>query len=322
MNPQNADELLRETRGELEKTRKKLEETRIELEGHEGLLKLALEDMRKIYEDLLKTQAQLQQADKLATIGLIAAGVIHEINNPLAVVNGTVAVLAKYADIMTRLVQAVGKVKTEVLGGGDPAKAKAAAAELSELEASLNVPYIAQAVPELVESTVKGLQHAIRITGALKSFSRADRGEAAPENLNKILDDVIDIVWNQIKYKAKLEKEYGDVPPVVCSGRELCQVFMNLLINASHAISDRGVIKVKTFADTEWVCGEVTDTGSGIPPDVLPRIFEPFFTTKGADKGTGLGLSISADIVKRHKGEIRVRSEAGKGTTFTVCLPR
>ena len=302
-------------------TRKRFKETSIELAGHEGLLKLAMEDMRKMYEDLLQAQSQAQQADKLAAIGLLAAGIIHEINNPLTVVQGTVSILAQHVEVLGQVTRAMEKVKKAVRKNRDMAAAESALRELESIEEKLRFAYVSGAIPGLVASSLKGLEHTVRITRALKSFSRSDRGEIAPVNLNRVLDDVVEIVWNQIKCRAKPQKEYGKIPPVACNAQQISQVFMNLLINASHAIARDGVITIRTSADGARVYAEVRDTGTGIPPEVLPRIFEPFFTTKDADKGTGLGLSICMDIVKKHKGEIKVKSEPGKGTAFTVCLP-
>ena len=136
-----------------------------------------------------------------------------------------------------------------------------------------------------------------------------------------LMESMLNIAWNEIKYKAQLRKDYGQVPPIVCNPQKIGQVFINLLINAAHAIKDKGFITIKTRLDGEFVCVDISDTGCGIAPEHSTSIFDPFFTTKPVGQGAGLGLSISYDIVRKHGGTITFVSEAGQGTTFTVKLP-
>jgi two-component system NtrC family sensor kinase len=139
--------------------------------------------------------------------------------------------------------------------------------------------------------------------------------------LNECLESTINIVWNELKYKTTLHKEYGEIPKVLCNSGQINQVFLNMLVNAAQAIENTGDITVRTWQDQENVFVAISDTGSGISAGHLNRIFEPFFTTKDVGKGTGLGLSISYDIVKKHDGDIQVESKKNKGTTFTIRLP-
>jgi two-component system NtrC family sensor kinase len=156
----------------------------------------------------------------------------------------------------------------------------------------------------------------------LKNFSRVDQAERALTNINTCLDDTINIAWNELKYKCTLNKEYGELPLTKCFPQQLNQVFMNILVNAAQAIAKEGVITIKTWCADDVIFVTITDTGSGMSADKLPRIFEPFYTTKDVGQGTGLGLSISYDIiVTKHGGDISVTSEEGKGTTFTITLP-
>ncbi|MDH4284272.1 MAG: ATP-binding protein, partial [Gallionellaceae bacterium] len=156
----------------------------------------------------------------------------------------------------------------------------------------------------------------------LKDFSHVDAGEEWHySDLRKGLDSTLNIVHNEIKYKADVVKEYGELPEVECLSSQLNQVFMNLLVNATHAIEERGTITIRTGQQGEEVWMEVADTGKGIKPEHLTKIFDPFFTTKPVGKGTGLGLSLSYSIVQKHHGRIEVESEVGKGTTFRVWLP-
>jgi len=142
-----------------------------------------------------------------------------------------------------------------------------------------------------------------------------------PEDINAGIDKVLNVVWNELKYKAEVKKEYGVIPEVNCNIQRLEQVFINILVNAAHAIEKRGIISIKTYAEENSVYIRISDTGSGIPEENLKKIFDAFYTTKSAGKGTGLGLSISYKIIQEHKGEIFVESEVGKGTTFTIKLP-
>jgi two-component system NtrC family sensor kinase len=160
-----------------------------------------------------------------------------------------------------------------------------------------------------------------KIMTELKTFSRKDEGARQAADLNDIVEGVVSIVWNEIKYKADLRKEYGQVPMVKCNPQQIGQVILNLLLNAVQALEGQGIITVRTFARDGGVCLEISDTGKGIQPEILDKIFEPFFTTKEQGKGTGLGLSISSDIVQKHKGKIEVASQERQGTTFTVWLP-
>jgi two-component system NtrC family sensor kinase len=155
----------------------------------------------------------------------------------------------------------------------------------------------------------------------LKCFSRKDDAECATASITDCLESAINIIWNEIKYKATLKKEFGELPAIRCYPQKLSQVFMNLIVNAAHALVEKGEITVSTWQENNAVYVSVADTGTGIPEEIRGRIFEPFFTTKAVGKGTGLGLSISYGIVKEHGGEITVESRVGTGTTFTVMLP-
>ncbi len=140
-------------------------------------------------------------------------------------------------------------------------------------------------------------------------------------DINGVIQSTLNMAWNEIKYKATLEKEFGEIPEIPCYAQKLSQVFMNLLVNAAQAIERQGVIRIRTWREKEAVLVAISDTGCGMPPEVQKRIFEPFFTTKPVGQGTGLGMSISFEIIKKHRGEIRVESTPGEGTTFTIRLP-
>lgn len=275
---------------ELAEARARLEEMRIELDAHEGLMRLAMEDIRRIYDDLLRTQARLFQADKMATIGILTAGIVHEIKNPLTYAQGNVFLIREALKGVERL----------------------------ESMPTLDVQTV-------LASAMQGLDRMAKIVRDIRTFSRTDKGDFLPTDVNEVLDSVASLVAPTLK-TADLKKEYGGaLPRVKGSAQQLGQVFLNLIVNASQAIrverGQKGTIRLRTWAEAGCVNAEVRDTGPGMSAEVVAKLFEPFFTTKGAEEGTGLGLSICRDIVNRHGGEIRVESAPGAGSAFIVSVP-
>ncbi len=263
---------------------------------------------------LKSSQAKVLHQEKMASIGQLAAGVAHEINNPIGFINSNLATLGKY---LSRLSGFLAVQSACIAAGATPEQAES----VRQQQASLKIDYILKDLEDLVRESMEGAERVRSIVADLKSFSRIDESEFKRVDLNECLRSTINIVWNEIKYKATLKKELGEIPRTRCFPQQMNQVFMNLLVNAAHAIEQQGVITVRSWEEDGCVCVSVADTGQGIPEANLNRIFEPFFTTKEVGKGTGLGLSITYDIVKKHKGEITVRSESGKGTEFTVRIP-
>jgi two-component system NtrC family sensor kinase len=192
---------------------------------------------------------------------------------------------------------------------------------LQEEKKRLKIDYLLQDVRDLIDESAEGTERIQKIVQNLKTFSRIDGAEIKDANLNDCIETTLNIVWNELKYKTTVAKDYGEIPLVKCYPQQINQVIMNLLVNAGQAIEERGEIKIKTWAEDGAIKMSISDTGSGIPEAKLDRIFEPFYTTKAAGKGTGLGLSISYDIVKKHNGEMTVSSVVGKGTTFVVTIP-
>ncbi len=271
-------------------------------------------ELQKAYDELRTTQMKVFQQEKLASIGQLAAGVAHEINNPMGFISSNLTTLGKYHERISEFIAILFAALSGAAGGAD-------SAGVDEQRKRLKIDYILEDTPQLIAESQDGAQRVRKIVQDLKSFSRVDESEHKRVDLNECLDSTINIAWNEIKYVASLDREYGDIPPVQCYPQQLNQVFMNLLVNAAHAIEGQGTIRVRTWQEGDMICVAVSDTGCGIPAENLKRIFEPFFTTKDVGKGTGLGLSISYDIVKKHNGEMLVESEVGKGTTFTVRLP-
>ena len=189
------------------------------------------------------------------------------------------------------------------------------------LRNELKVDYIVEDARDLIRESLEGTDRVTTIVRELKSFSRVDETQMQPADINECLTATLNIVWNELKYKAEVIKEYGDIPLTLCNPQQLNQVFLNLLVNAAQAIDKKGEIRIRTSQADNQILVAITDTGGGIASEDLPRIFEPFFTTKEIGKGTGLGLSISYDIIKKHGGDITVTSKPGAGTTFILKIP-
>ena len=286
---------------ELKKMTEELEEKNTELE--------------KAYSDLKSAHSQILQQEKMASIGQLAAGVAHEINNPIGFISSNLGTLEKYTSRLTEFITA----QSEVIGYAN--LSKAVMDNLNEKRKQLKLDIIIPDVRQLIRESLEGADRVKKIVQDLKSFSRADESEHKVVDIIAGLESTINIVWNELKYKTTLKKEYGNIPMTRCNPGQLNQVFMNILVNAAHAIEKQGEITVKTWNDKGTIYVSISDTGCGIPKDKINRIFEPFFTTKEVGMGTGLGLSIAFDIIKKHNGDIVVNSDVGKGTTFTIKIP-
>ena len=265
-----------------------------------------------------QSQEALLQAEKMASVGQLAAGVAHEINNPIGYVHSNLSSLETYVDDLLRLVDAFEAV--EVLVPPDHAQAQG----LARLKRDIDLDFVRADVPNLLKETREGITRVRKIVQDLKDFSRADsQQEWEYCDLRANLDSTLNIVANEIKYNADLVRDYQEISPVECLPSQLSQVFMNLLVNASHAIEGRprGVITLGTRQHDGEVHVTIHDTGPGIPADIQSRIFDPFFTTKPVGKGTGLGLSLSYGIIQKHGGRLELDSRPGMGTTFRIILP-
>ncbi|MES5815094.1 ATP-binding protein [Pseudoxanthomonas sp. Soil82] len=264
---------------------------------------------------LTAAQEKLLQSEKLASIGQLAAGVAHEINNPIGYVHSNLGSLQEYLHSLFALIEAYERA----LRSPDP---RAMIPEIDQTRARLDIDFISRDLPQLMTESREGIERVTRIVRDLKDFSRSERDESWKlVDLHAGLESTLNIIWNELKYKTTLEKHYGTLPPVECLPSELNQVFMNILINAGQAIGERGTIRVQTGHDGDHVWVEIADSGPGIPPEAQARIFDPFFTTKPVGKGTGLGLSISYGIVAKHHGRIDVDSRIGEGSRFRIVLP-
>jgi len=274
------------------------------------------EELTELNRKLSDAQDKLVQSEKLASIGQLAAGVAHEINNPIGFIFSNFGTLEKYLAQLFDMLAAYEEAEAGLVG-------TPAAERLKRMREDIELDYLKEDIPSLMTESKDGIQRVRKIVQDLKDFSRVDaRQEWEWVNLHTGIDSTLNIVNNEIKYKADVVKEYGSLPDVECLPSELNQVFMNLLVNAAHAVNtERGTITIRTGVEGSDVWVEVADNGCGIPAENLKRIFDPFFTTKAIGKGTGLGLSLSYGIVKKHGGRIEVASEVGHGTTFRVTVP-
>lgn len=282
----------------------------------EDLLKQRNGELQTALDKIQEVQGQLVQSEKLSSIGQLAAGVAHEINNPIGYINSNLTSLKNYVEDLLALV-AIYETTEPALAGST---------QLSQVEAfkhKIDLEFLKTDVLELLEESHEGASRVKKIVQDLKDFSHAGGADDWQwADLHTGLESTLNIVNNEIKYKASVIKEFGDMPPVWCLPHQLNQVFMNLLVNAAHAIENEGTITVRTGAEDDHIWVEVSDTGKGIAPEHVNKIFDPFFTTKPVGKGTGLGLSVSYNIIKKHNGEFRLDSRVGVGTTFRIVLPK
>jgi PAS domain S-box-containing protein len=271
----------------------------------------------RVAEELHKNREKdgiLLQQDKLASIGQLAAGVAHEINNPMGFIMSNLRTLKKYTDVEQQYLQALEEA-TKACCPEEQNK------QLDELHKRLDIGYVLEDIPPLITESIEGTERIKQIVLDLKDFARSDENSLKETDLNQCVQSTVNIVRNEIKYVADLNLQLGNIPPIICNPQQINQVIANLLLNAAHAINGHGSITVSTSAESDKVLLTVADTGCGIPDEIRKRVFDPFFTTKEVGKGTGLGLSISYDIVTKHGGEISLESEPGVGTTFMVRLP-
>lgn len=303
-----------------ERLRQQEEELRRQRDSLEELVRTRSEKLLQATIELEEQQTQLIQTEKLASLGQMAAGIVHEINNPVSYVMSNLGTLDQYVSALTPMLRLQG----ELLALPEP-ESPAPGAELREQLREQwkreDVDFILGDMPEIIEESLAGTRRVIEISHSLRSFAREDSGEPQLVDVNAELASTLKIVWNELKYKCEVKRDFGPLPPVSCHPTQLAQVFTNLLVNAAHAIETRGEIRIRTRHEGNEVVVEISDTGKGMTQETLSKLFTPFFTTKPRGQGTGLGLSVSYGIITRHKGRIAVQSEPGKGSTFIIHLP-
>jgi PAS domain S-box-containing protein len=273
-----------------------------------------------------RLEADLQQAQKLESVGRLAAGIAHEINTPMQFVGDSLTFLKEAFDDLLPLLDSYRTLKGQV--DRDQVSPRSLA-EVEAAEEASDIAYLAKHVPLALVRCGDGLNRVIRLLRSMKEYSHPDQTEKLAANLNEALATTLTLACNEYKYVADLETSYGALPPVLCHVNELNQAFLNIIVNSAHAIEDavqgtgkKGVIRVTTRTEIDQVVIAISDTGGGIPDAIRGKIFDPFFTTKAVGKGTGQGLSIAHNmVVVKHGGSITLDSELGRGATFTIRLP-
>ncbi|MDR6445178.1 two-component system NtrC family sensor kinase [Paraburkholderia terricola] len=271
------------------------------------------EAQRRLIDQLADAHVKLLQSEKLASIGQLAAGVAHEINNPIGFVDSNLGTLKKWV----RSLLDVMALQDSLLTGLDPESR----ARLDKARKDADLEYLIEDISVLIDESIEGTSRVRRIVQDLRDFSRAGSEDWCVVDLHAGLEATLNVVRNEMKYKAEVVKDYGDLPSIECMPSQINQVLMNLLVNATQAISERGTIMIRTRRDGDGVSIAIADTGIGMSAEVQAKIFDPFYTTKPVGQGTGLGLSVSYGIVEKHGGRIAVESKPGEGACFTVWLP-
>ncbi|TDF34496.1 PAS domain S-box protein [Alteromonadaceae bacterium M269] len=260
---------------------------------------------------------QLVQSEKLASIGQLSAGVAHEINNPVGFVKSNIEVLSDYFDTFKDYMSAINKLSQSTSQEITEEQIQ----DLNDLKEELDIDYLVEDSLEIFGSSKDGLERVCKIVEEMKAFSHVEKDEQQPEDLANLIEQAVSLTANEVKYKADVQTVYGKLPKIQCWRTKLLQVLINLLVNASHAMKERGYIRVKTYQRDDNAIIEVLDNGCGISPENQKSIFAPFFTTKPVGQGTGLGLHVTQSIIAKHGGEISVKSKVGAGTCFTIVLP-
>ena len=301
----NLEARVKERTGELAKT-------------NEALIQTA-KDLEKTNAALQESQVQLIQSEKMASLGQLAAGIAHEINNPTGFILSNLNTLSEYVKVFKKLLEQYASLFDALEKGKSNDKVFS---EIAQTRKDPGLEYILNDIDALFKETRMGADRVKDIIGGLRSFAHADETKMVEADINSCIENTLKIVWSEMKYKCEVRKDLKKLPLIRCHPGQLNQVFMNILMNAIQAIPDEGgLVTIETKAEKTGITVKISDTGVGISRENLSKIFDPFFTTKSVGKGTGLGLSISHGIIKRHAGTIEVESEILKGTTFTVRLP-
>ncbi|MBU1996258.1 MAG: PAS domain-containing protein, partial [Candidatus Omnitrophica bacterium] len=277
-------------------------------------------ELERAYKNLKETESQLFQADKLASIGQLAAGVAHEINNPIGFISSNTNVLRDYINTYKKQIEMSRDLQNAIEVGNND-EIRMLLESIRQFDEEENLQFIMKDSDTLIEESKEGLDRVEKIVMDLCSFSRDDKGGIEVVDINENIKIILGVLNNEIMLKCDLVEEFGDIPRIKCNSQKIKQVIMNLVMNAVQSLNEWGTVIIKTSKIDGFVLIEVEDNGCGVPKEELIKIFDPFYTTKEVGKGTGLGLSISYEIIKRHRGEILVESEVGKGTKFIVKLP-
>jgi signal transduction histidine kinase len=293
--------------------RKAIEKHFQELSEANEKLNVQKEELQTLLENLRRTQNQLIQSEKMASIGQLVAGIAHEINNPVNFISAGVDSLSFNLEEIRQVLEIYHSIT--IRNVSDKLK------EIGELKKEVKYRESIREINKLMDSIKNGTKRTTEIVRGLRTFSRLDEDVLKMADIHEGIDSTLILLYNKYKNRIEIVKNYGEIPLIQCYPDQLNQVFMNLLSNAVDAIDDKGKIMISTSLLSGFLYIKIEDSGYGIPENIKEKIFDPFFTTKGVGKGTGLGLSISQSIIEKHFGSIKVKSEIGKGSEFLIVLP-
>jgi len=305
-----------------------LSQARDALASNNEALRAAQQETQAAYSKLQeevttreRLEKDLRLAQKLESIGQLAAGIAHEINTPMQYVGDNVAFLSR---AFAKLIEYM-EVARRATSGETASSLGEAQALLESSKTQLKLDFLLKNVPKALQDSRAGIEHVSNIVRAMKSFAHVDQDEKASGDINRALADTLIVAQNEYKSVAKIETDFGQLPPISCFQGRLNQVFLNLIVNAAHAIAETkrsdGVIRIVSRCDAEAITVTISDNGGGIPLKIQHQVFDPFFTTKPVGKGTGQGLTLARDIVASHSGALSFETRPGEGTDFFVRLP-
>ena len=296
------NELLSKMNNTLSEQKSKLEENTIKLKKAYSEIQNKASELEQALLELQNTQSQLVNQEKMASLGVLTAGIAHEINNPINFISSGISGIENLLEDLEQIF--VNQENNQI-----------------EKENCKNILETISNLKFLLQNINIGVKRTVDIIKSLRTFSRESGENFSLADINENIDSTLVLLKNQYKNKIEIIKNYGNIPPIFCEISKINQVFLNLIINAIHAIKDKGKIQISTYTENNYVVIKISDNGMGINKDIEDKIFEPFFTTKEVGKGTGLGLSISYSIIKSHKGKLKFSSKVNEGTDFFVFLP-
>jgi len=299
----------------LRDTNARLESEIAERLAAEASLRQRNAELEVANRQLAEAHGQLMQSEKLASVGQLAAGIAHEINNPLAFVSSNFTNLG----VCTRHMLSLLDAYTDLESG--KCDAASGARRLQQLKNAANLDFMREDLPSLINESRDGLARVARIVSDLREFTNVDRADCQRLDLHQSIEQTLSVAAHQIRPKADIVRAYGELPLLECMPAQINQALLNLLLNAAQAIETHGTITLRTYTQGAFACVEIADTGCGIDPELLGRIFDPFFTTRAVGSGIGLGLTTAYRVAQQHKGSIDVQSTPGNGSTFTLRLP-
>jgi two-component system, NtrC family, sensor kinase len=321
---QRSERLRRQAEEQLHHKQQQLLRAEEELRRHqvhlEELVQSRTEKLQQATRSLEEHQLQLVQAEKMASLGLMVAGIAHEINNPVAYVISNLSTLGRYLSVLQQCLGLYRDLE-QVLPGGLPPLATALREQLRALREGEDLDYLLRDTPEVLSDTLEGATRVKQLIDELRIFSRQESGEPQPVDVTACLESTLRFVWGVLQQRCEVRCYLRPLPRVLGHASQLSQVFTNLLLNAAQAMEQRGEVRISARQEGAEVVVRIADTGCGMGPETLSKLFTPFFTTKSPGHGTGLGLPICYSIVSRHRGRIEVQSQPGQGSTFTVRLP-